>query len=211
VVVYVAAGHETKVNYDEDLVYRYCNPRIPIITLSECGTPANQIAAAALITKLTLVLGDCFGEEIIHPNPSNGITLIDENTAEVHFDRGTDPRIRDASGRVMWTYDLTVVKQSDCLFEISEKGQKIGEINLGVLSSEYTQYHRGDANTLFTIRGNGKAPAFCTRTMPPPVGGCFKDLPLGPGSAPIWNDRALRALRAVQFLQQRCPPQTLPF
>jgi hypothetical protein len=62
-----------------------------------------------------------------------------------------------------------------------------------------------------TIRGNGKSPAFCTRTLPPPIGGCFKDFPLGAAPAPIWNNLALRALRAVQFLQQRCPPQMLPF
>ena len=158
--------------------------------------PETQMAAAAVVMG-TIV----FPGMLIR---ASRVVTVEQKTARLRGNLpGTGSNDADAS-------DVDVVKLDDCRFEAVQSGSstKLATIDLGMLSSEYRQtqdqlgYH-------ISVLGTGRGPAMCSKW----VGRCFKDLPLE-GNPGGWGhpwESVTRGLRAVQFLQDYCPPQKLGF
>jgi hypothetical protein len=164
--------------------------------------PQTQMGAVALLGgQLGLAnwwLAPTFGA----PPSLASVKIIDDHTARIHG--------IVASG---WAGDIDVVKIDDCHFNVMRSSTLVEKIDLSVIGTEYRQGRGAYSDTAITFVGNGKGPAFCERLLAGSSDGrCYNDLTLGPGGNDGADSKsAVRTLRAVQFLQQTCPPARIGF
>jgi hypothetical protein len=149
-------------------------------------TPQNQMGAAATV----------MGQMVLVNWYKASMQIIDDSHAHIH-------------GTMFVGSDIDVIKIDDCQFNaVMSPSKVIAHLDLGVLSTEYRQ-GADRFGTVITVVGNGKGPAICS-TQP---SHCGANLTLGPSGMNGAYDgpSAVRALRAVQFLQQTCTPAKLGF
>ena len=153
--------------------------------------PQNQMGAA------TVVLGQILLFSWIGGVTAPEIEVLDDKSAHL---RGVLP----GKGRML--SDIYVVKGDDCRFvAVIPPSTMLAMVDLTELSAEYRQ---GEGYGNITVLGTGKRPALCYGK------GCRPNLTLGfAGDTGYFfdPDSAWRALKAVQFLQQYCPPKKLGF
>jgi hypothetical protein len=133
--------------------------------------------------------------------------MIDERTAHIR-----DAIYGAGDGNV------DVGKLDDCRFQSVRSAAPtkwLAQIDLGVLGSEYRQGLDSGGYPKIIVTGNGPRPAVCYAFPNGPM--CSNNLTLGAsGISPMGTgistpQSTARALRAVQFLQQYCPPARLGF